>query len=525
MALRDDSTKRSLSIHERKFTRYCATNGNDILRQDGREPGETRKLRLTYSRSHARSECTVELGNTKCLCGITAELLPPSPDRPNNGMLNFQVDLSAMASLSYDAGLGSLDSSQRLLSTKLSRVMERSIREGNALDTEALCVQSGKWVWSLDVDVTVFDDSGNLLDAALLAVIAALRHFRLPEVSYLDDDSPMVLHSDNKEPTPLPLHHTPVCISFGLFGDTTGATGSSKVSAILDPTDREELVTDGSITFAFNRHKELCALDFNGGCELQISQLLSCARLAEKRGQELCVLLEKSLKDADAEAKKDRLERLKSTNLNGTETMLSTENVPFLETRDVADMDIGSLDDINEIGIALTKAAVEDEKYRARALDYAVGHEAAKTRDTSENKSMQNDRNISGGSLLQAMISSASKGMGKQNNDTFHSSTDPEAQQVTKVDVSGSVNKKTDEEVFHKSDRNMNGGLVPSVDSDDEEETLALHSEFGSSKIGTAEKSSIKQEDQKLFHEKNDDVDLLQAVKKSKSRKKKNRKK
>ena len=38
----------------------------------------------------------VELGNTKCLCGIAAELLPPSLDRPNYGMLNFLVDLSAM---------------------------------------------------------------------------------------------------------------------------------------------------------------------------------------------------------------------------------------------------------------------------------------------------------------------------------------------------------------------------------------------------------------------------------------------
>ena len=52
-----------------------------------------------------------------------------------------------------------------------------------------MCVQSGKWVWCLNIDVTVLDDSGNVLDAALLAVISALRHFRLPEVSYLDDDT------------------------------------------------------------------------------------------------------------------------------------------------------------------------------------------------------------------------------------------------------------------------------------------------------------------------------------------------
>ena len=92
-----------------------------------------------------------------------------------------------------------MDSDQRLLATKIGRVMERAVREGNALDTEALCVQSGKWVWRLNVDVTVLDDSGNVLDGSLLAAVAALRHFRLPEVAHVDE-TPIVLHSDDQTP-------------------------------------------------------------------------------------------------------------------------------------------------------------------------------------------------------------------------------------------------------------------------------------------------------------------------------------
>ena len=508
MALRDDSNKLSLSLNEHSFTRNCALNGNGIVRQDGRGAGEIRKLRLTFSRSHARSECTVELGNTKCLCAIAADLIPPNPDRANNGILNFQVDLSPMASLSYDAGLGSADSHQRLLSTKLGRVMERTIREGNALDTEALCVQSGKWVWNLNADVTVLDDSGNVLDAALLAVVSALRHFRLPEVAFLDDDTPMVLHSDDKEPTPLPLHHTPVCITFGLFGDPTGAAGSSKVAAILDPSNREQLVMDGSITFAFNRHKELCTLDFNGGCELRTSQLLGCAKLAEKKGSELCVTLEESLKNADSQARQDRLERLKATTSLKPATMLGSHNIPYLEKSDDTIMEVQNLESVQEIGEALAKAAAEDEKYRLQALDYDLGHVAAKVKDI-DNQRKQSVPLNGGGSLIEAMINSAiSKDTEcintKQNGDISSTSDNSRQTRPTQIARDSTNNSKSE-----------------AIDSDEEETTVLNPTEFSVTPM-TNDLDKVKKTTLRKDIVMDDDIDdLLQAVKKTKPKKKK----
>lgn len=49
-------------------------------------------------------------------------------------------------------------------------------------DTEALCVVAGEKVWQLRVDVHILDHGGNLIDAAALAAIAALQHFRRPGV-------------------------------------------------------------------------------------------------------------------------------------------------------------------------------------------------------------------------------------------------------------------------------------------------------------------------------------------------------
>jgi exosome complex RNA-binding protein Rrp42 (RNase PH superfamily) len=51
-------------------------------------------------------------------------------------------------------------------------------------DTEALCVVAGERVWQLRVDVHILDHGGNLIDAAALAAIAALQHFRRPGVCH-----------------------------------------------------------------------------------------------------------------------------------------------------------------------------------------------------------------------------------------------------------------------------------------------------------------------------------------------------
>jgi exosome complex RNA-binding protein Rrp42 (RNase PH superfamily) len=63
--------------------------------------------------------------------------------------------------------------------------------------------------------------------------VAALLHFRLPEVSVTQQqqaipndtegeggkggDVVIVHHSFEKEPSALPIHHVPICVSFGLF--------------------------------------------------------------------------------------------------------------------------------------------------------------------------------------------------------------------------------------------------------------------------------------------------------------------
>ena len=46
----------------------------------------------------------------------------------------------------------------------------------NIVPTKSLCIQSGKFVWVLYVDATCINYNGNVFDATLLAMVAALKN-------------------------------------------------------------------------------------------------------------------------------------------------------------------------------------------------------------------------------------------------------------------------------------------------------------------------------------------------------------
>lgn len=51
-----------------------------------------------------------------------------------------------------------------------------------------LTIEKGKSAWKLMVDVYCMDHDGNVLDAALISVMAALRSLQLPAVSVNEAD-------------------------------------------------------------------------------------------------------------------------------------------------------------------------------------------------------------------------------------------------------------------------------------------------------------------------------------------------
>ena len=105
------------------------------LRVDGRRPRESRPVRITFGSQFGSVE--VHLGETKVMAVATAELIEPYPDRPSEGMLQFFVEYSPMASPVFEAGRPSEGA------VELMRLLERSLRKSQAIDIESLCIVAG----------------------------------------------------------------------------------------------------------------------------------------------------------------------------------------------------------------------------------------------------------------------------------------------------------------------------------------------------------------------------------------------
>jgi ribosomal RNA-processing protein RRP42 (EC 3.1.13.-) len=102
------------------------------------------------------------------------------------------------------------------------------------------------------VDLYVINDDGNLIDAANLAAVAALRNTQLPTV--VKDETGIRLDRSNKSPLPVDVAKVPIATSVGKIGNVL----------FLDPTFEEELSLDGRITFTFSEDK-IVALQKSAG--------------------------------------------------------------------------------------------------------------------------------------------------------------------------------------------------------------------------------------------------------------------
>ena len=137
---------------------------------------------------------------------------------------------------------------QSELETQLSRTLDKVIRRSNALDTESLCIYRGFSCWHVRADVHVVDLDGGLVDCCCLAIMAALHHFRLPE-AIVRDGKVTVYTLEEKVPVPLNLTKLPLSITFSVF--------EGGRILLLDPTTKEEAVSDGTVIVALDKTGEI----------------------------------------------------------------------------------------------------------------------------------------------------------------------------------------------------------------------------------------------------------------------------
>lgn len=173
----------------------------------------------------------------------------------------------------------------------LSRILEKAIRRSSALDTESLCIIAGQKCFSVRADIHVLDHDGGLVDAACIALVAALQHFRRPDVTVEGEDV-TVYSLREREPVPLAMLHHPLCVTFSYYH------GGEIV--LVDATLAEEQVRESEVIVTMNRHGEVCQIAKYGGSPVDALSLLSCSSVAFSKVQELWKFLQKKLEE-DAE--------------------------------------------------------------------------------------------------------------------------------------------------------------------------------------------------------------------------------
>ncbi|CAG8493562.1 795_t:CDS:2 [Dentiscutata erythropus] len=261
-----------LSTNERELIISGLKEG---IRLDGRGIDDFRSLKITLGPEYGRSE--VKLGATKVLAKVSCEVARPYPERPNEGILTLNTELSPMAFTGLEPGR---PSEEEVL---VSRILEKAIKINRAVDVEGLCIVANELAWSIHVDVHFLDNDGNIIDAACIAAIAALSHFRRPDVTVIGEDVTIVFFIisnskhpvDQRNPVPLSIHHTPICVTFAFFenGDLW----------VVDPSLKEEQIRRGDMIMAINNHKEICVLSKAGGIPLEMHTIIQCSKLAANK--------------------------------------------------------------------------------------------------------------------------------------------------------------------------------------------------------------------------------------------------
>ncbi len=203
-------------------------------RFDSRGLTDFRDFSVTYNVSNkAEGSARVRMGKTEVVVGIKMQMGEPYPDSPEKGNLAVSADLLPLASPRFESGPPGFDA------IELPRLVDRAIRESGMINLKELMIKKGEKVWTINVDVYPINDDGNLIDAATIGAVAALRNASLPEI----DKEGRINYEKKTGKLPLSKDILPLSFSFFKLGD----------SIIMDPTREEEESSDTRITFGISR--------------------------------------------------------------------------------------------------------------------------------------------------------------------------------------------------------------------------------------------------------------------------------
>ncbi|KAJ5387199.1 Exoribonuclease phosphorolytic domain 1 [Penicillium cosmopolitanum] len=269
------SKEAPLSNAERDFILEAL---REDVRLDGRNPDQFRPLSVSFGDEYGHVK--LQLGKTSLVVRISAEVTKPRDDRPFDGLFQINLELSAMGSPAWENGRSND------LEAYVTHVLDSVVRRSNALDTESLCILKGVSCWSIRADVHVLDYDGNLTDAACVAIMTGLQHFRRPD-AVVRDGQVIVYGVEERVPVALNITHKPLSITFNSYNDGK--------SIILDATRKEEQASEGELVIGINNGGDVCFLSKFSGAPVDAMEMVTKSTVALEKVKEINAQMEKAM--------------------------------------------------------------------------------------------------------------------------------------------------------------------------------------------------------------------------------------
>jgi len=247
-------------------------------RFDNRDLFDYRELKIeTGISNQAEGSARVCIGNTDVMVGVKLGLGEPYPDSPDKGNLTVSADLLPLASPRYESG------PPRFPSIELPRLVDRSLRESGMIDFSKLVITKGEKVWTIFVDIYPINDGGNVIDAATIAAIIAMKTAVFPG---LKEDGNVDYKNRTDKKLPISDETLPISFTFYKLGNTI----------LLDPTREEEESCDVRITLGISR--------YNKQYMVNSAQKTGETALSEEEINKMLEILPKKFDEMDKKIKK-----------------------------------------------------------------------------------------------------------------------------------------------------------------------------------------------------------------------------
>ncbi|TMW62081.1 hypothetical protein Poli38472_009574 [Pythium oligandrum] len=263
-------------LFPREYVNKCIENN---VRPDSRLLEATRPVHIqTNVVKTAASSSLVKIGNTSVMTAVKLTVGTPAVATPDQGEIAIQVHLTPLCSTRFNLGRPSEETQS--IGSQLTRIITGS----RVVEMSDLSIERGKSAWKLMVDVYGVDHDGNIHDAALLSVIAALKTLQLPAVTINESDHVVSIQPDG-ELMPLKIQHTVYSTTFGILNNRV----------IVDPTNEEELLASALFTITYNSNAQLAGVHKPGGSILEPQTLHHCMSIAKKRAVLLAAAIDKAI--------------------------------------------------------------------------------------------------------------------------------------------------------------------------------------------------------------------------------------